>query len=806
MKRSFYFETFLISLAVLVLEVSYTRVFSFKLVYYFTYVIIGISLLGLGAGGVVVSASEKLRRTEPERLVLWCCAVAGMTVFAGYFVIALVPLRLFQMVMAGFNRPGLVLSESVRLFIVLVALFVPFLCGGIALATIFSRGADRIGRLYAADLFGAALGCAMVIPAMTLLSPPGAVYAAGTAFALGGIRLARDVGTRAQTAMGLLGIGLLVGAIGAPWLPDPVRDPIKGDDVETLFSAWSPVFRVDVIPVPGTEPPVRFLVHDGTVGSSIIQFDGDIASLGRYDDSDRAYPFRILPEGPRVAIIGAAGGNEIMASLRLGAEHVTGIELNPVTVSLLEEHFVEFTGRLAEHPRVTLVNSEGRSYLRQSGREFDLIWLVAPDSYAAMNAASSGAFVLSESYLYTKEMIAEALERLSPDGILCAQFGEIDFDIKPNRVLRYLGTAREAFRERGIEDFEDHAVVSVAPGFGRLNSSSILLKKTPFVKSELVDFESAVARVDGGRVVYGGPARSADSLVQKAIELDGEGRDDFFAQYPYDVAPITDDAPFFWHFVRFGDLFGSDRDFAHFNVEEGIGERVLLALLALALVFAALFLSVPVIALRNAWLGVPRKGSVAAYFACLGLGFMFIEVAMIQKLTLLLGYPTYSLTVTLFAILLSTGAGSLLSERWAATPQRAIGRAVGFLCLLVAVYHFGLGPLVDASVAFSLPVRILVAIAVLAPLGTCLGIFMPIGLRLASQMGDRGDQIVAWCWAVNGFFSVAGSILSTMLSMGLGFSGVMLVGLAVYGGALAALSRVRGDHATAPPAPSTPAG
>ncbi|MGB1504392.1 MAG: hypothetical protein ACPHDT_02785, partial [Acidimicrobiales bacterium] len=155
-------------------------------------------------------------------------------------------------------------------------------------------------------------------------------------------------------------------------------------------------------------------------------------SLGRYDDSDRAYPFRILPEGPRVAIIGAAGGNEIMASLRLGAEHVTGIELNPVTVSLLEEHFVEFTGRLAEHPRVTLVNSEGRSYLRQSGREFDLIWLVAPDSYAAMNAASSGAFVLSESYLYTKEMIAEALERLE------AYANRIPAAVDPNQASNYI--------------------------------------------------------------------------------------------------------------------------------------------------------------------------------------------------------------------------------------------------------------------------------------------------------------------------------------------------------------------------------
>jgi len=486
-----------------------------------------------------------------------------------------------------------------------------------------------------------------------------------------------------------------------------------------------------------------------------------------------------------------------MASLRLGAEHITGIELNPVTVSLLREHFLDFTGHLAENPRVTLVNSEGRSYLRRSGRQYDLIWLVAPDSYAAMNAATSGAFVLSESYLYTKEMIAEALERLTPGGILCAQFGEIDFDIKPNRVLRYLGTAREAFGERGVEDFASHVLVSVAPGFGRLNSSSILLGKSPFTPGAVEAFSDAVGRVKGGRVVYPTVGGAPDSPIRKAIELGGGARAAFYEGYPYDVAPITDDSPFFWHFVRFGDLFGGDRGFSHFNVEEGIGERMLLVLLGVALAFAGIFLSVPMIALREAWLAVPKKGSVAAYFACLGLGFMFIEVAMIQKLTLLLGYPTYSLTVTLFAILLSTGVGSLLSERWAADPRRILFQAVGALTLLIVAYHLTLGWVVDAGVGYGLPARIGIAIAILAPLGLCLGMFMPIGLGVAAGLGKRGDQIVAWCWAVNGFFSVAGSILSTMLSMGIGFGGVMMVGLAAYALALLAMSNVL---RSAPPA------
>jgi predicted membrane-bound spermidine synthase len=181
--------------------------------------------------------------------------------------------------------------------------------------------------------------------------------------------------------------------------------------------------------------------------------DGDPGSLSRYETMDRSYPFRLLGPNPRGGDHRLGGRQRDPRFAPLGAGKITGIELNPVTVSLLTDHFADFTGHLTENPKVRVVNAEGRSFLKGSGEEFDLIWLVAPDSYAAMNAATSGAFVLSESYLYTREMIVEALQHLGENGILCAQFGEIDFDVKPNRVIRYLGTARDALAELGIGEF-----------------------------------------------------------------------------------------------------------------------------------------------------------------------------------------------------------------------------------------------------------------------------------------------------------------------------------------------------------------
>ena len=732
-----------------------------------------------------------MRRTPTLQVILTCSLVAAGSVLVGYFVVALMPLNLFRMVMqTAQGNYGTTLEEATKLLVVLTVLFIPFLAAGIALAKIFATHTEEIGRLYFVDLIGAALGCALIIPLIDLITPPGIVYLSGACFALAGLRAALDRGPRWSAIIVGLGIVLFCGALVPSELPDPIRDRVKGPaQTGSMFSRWNAVFRVDVAPVPGTEPPIRFLVHDGTIGSSIAAWDGKVESLSRYDGQDRSLPFELLAPDPRVAIIGSAGGNEIMASLRLGASSITGIELNPVTISLLTDHFADWTGNLAENPRVRIVNAEGRSFLQSSGETFDLIWLVAPDSYAAMNAATSGAFVLSESYLYTSEMITEVLEHLSPDGILCAQFGEIDFDTKPNRTIRYLGTAREAFAGLGIQDFANHVLIAVSPGFGRLETTTIMLGKSAFTPDQVAKFIESVGGITEARLVYRGPTDREDQIAN-TISLQGEALARFYDDHPYEVRPISDDAPFFWNFVGFGDaLFGRGGTEA-MNVEEGVGERLLLVFLAFAILFATVFLLAPLFALREVWAAIPYKSRAGLYFACLGLGFMFIEVALIQKLTLFLGYPTYSLTVTLFAILVSTGFGSLLSERYAENRNRAFGWLLGIMAILMVGYQFVLTPLIEVGLGWPLSARVLTTILFLTPMGLCLGAFMPLGLRSVSRVTSYSSEYVAWCWAVNGFFSVMASVLSTILSILLGFTLVMYTGLAIYLVGVAALRQL----------------
>jgi len=794
------FEIFLVALATILLEVSYTRIFSYKLVYFFTYVVIGLALLGLGSGGVLVSLFRPDRRIGRDRLLALLCGIAPLAVALGYLVVAIVPVNAFDMIRpatAGSARPFF--SEAGKLVLVSGALFVPFLCSGLAIATLLAVEPERAARLYFADLLGAGIGCAACVLLMTWLSPPGVVMLAGALFALAGLRVARAAIPGLTAPLAALAAALVIGTGVAPArLPEIVVDATKSmnpkDRPPILFSQWDPVFRVDVMESPLFAHVGAALIHDGMWGSILPRVEGDLHTFTRFDTDARALPFAVLGTEPVVTVIGAAGGSEILTALHLGASRVTGVELNPVTVSLLTTRFKALTGNLADDPRVRLVNAEGRAFFESTAERSDLIWFVAPDSYAAMNAAMSGAFVLSESYLYTAEMIESAFAHLGPNGTVCAQFGEIRYEQKPNRTTRYLTTAREAFRRMGIEDFSRHVLVTTSTGFA-FATSTILLRREPFTADEVARLRERAATTST-RVRFAGETSEPGHPVTAVITLASDALAGWYATHPFDVRPVTDDKPFFWHFVSFRRAFASDLVPGAAATEEGLGERLLVVLLALVTAFGGVALVAPLWLRRALWKTIPHKAAAATYFAALGLGFMFCELTLIQRLTLFLGYPTYSLSVTLCALLVSAGFGSLASERLAAFGGRAV-LAVGVALAAVGATHLaGLPLLITVAGGAPLAARIAIAVALIVPLGLCLGTFMPIGLAAISAHTPHRVEYAAWAWAVNGFFSVVASVLGTLLSMTFGFQAVLLIALALYAVAIAALQRIRTAGAT----------
>lgn len=801
---------FAVSLAGLLLEVAYTRVISYKLWYYYTYLVIGLALLGLGSGATAVVLSTRIRAASTTSVLRWSSLLGATVVVAGYFVVACLPIDTLALWDYG-------TTASVRNFAVLAlicfALFAAFVAIGVMVATLLGRGSDDVGRLYFADLVGAALAAAVVVALISRLGPPRVITLAAALLGLLGATLSwkGNVALRHASAAVVVALAVLVvwsDALLPAIRPESAKVTAPEDGWEA--SGWGPVFRVDVGPVPGRDD-LKFLVHDGSWGSSLYEFDGDPESLTRFDTDPRSWPFAVRADSPeRELIIGSAGGNEILASLYHDSEKIEAVELNPVTVDLVTQEFADYTGDLTSFPQVELTQGDGRSYLARSDSAYDLVWFVAPDSYAANNAASSGAFVLSESYLYTSDMVLETLEHLTDDGVSVAQFGEVDFAGHPNRTARYVVTARDALERLGVQDPSHHLLVATSTDPLSSGLSTIMVKRTRFTTEEVARFAEAVAATPESSLVYapGLTARPANLSPGASESSTGAGWvaalagagdrtavDAVLESYPAGVGVITDDAPFFWHFTPFtevaGDMFHSataaDREVA-------MGERVLLLLLGIAAAFAVVFLLLPFVVIRRQWRALPAKGISAVYFAALGLGFMLYEITMIQRLVGFLGFPSYSLTVTLASILVFTGLGALWSNRFAAAPRRALPVLLGVLALLTALYHFFLGPLTDATLTTPFVVRVAIAFAVLAPLGLCLGMFMPFGLRTVGALSCHPDEYVAWAWAVNGVFSVIGSVLTTILSMSWGFRTVQLLALVTYTVAVAALWQLDRRH------------
>ncbi len=783
-RRSFLPEICALSCSALLLEVSYTRVVSFKFFYFYTYLVLGLAMLGIGSGALFTALASAWPRRALESLVARACLAGSVAVGAGYAVVARVP----------FDTAGLWsgVTEPLKLGAICLALYAGFFAIGLAIAAILARRPSPIHRLYFADLLGAGLGAAAVVPLLASIGPPACIFLAGAALAVTGLGASRGSDARGLRRLLAVAAALLALPVAAPrLLPDPLPDRLaKHLEPHNVidFSRWSPVFRIDVSRLPDADDRFRAVLHDGLWGSSLFRFDGDLASLSRFDADPRSFPFAVLGEPPReVALIGSAGGHEILASLYFGSQRVVAVELNPVTVSLLTEVYPEYTGHLHRNPRVELVNAEGRAYLAsaRAGR-FDLIYFMAPDSYSAMNAASAGAYVLSESYLYTVEAIEASLARLSERGILCAQFGEWFYEEKPLRSARYVGTAREAFRRLGSRNFGAHALVVTTPGF--LQLTTVLLKRSPFTPEEVLRFLEQARRVPGSVVRHAGGRAFDDGALNDVIGLADAPLRRFYAEYPWLIEPVRDDAPFFWHFARFrGVIAGFFRPFAVGDVEDALGERLLLVLLGVAVLFSALFLLLPFARAGSAWREIPHKGRAALYFGAIGLGFLCYEIPLIQRLTLLLGYPTHSLTVTLASLLVAAGLGSLAGGRNGAGPPRGHVLAFAALAGLTLFYRLGLAPLVERLLAAPFALRVAAAVACVAPLGLLLGRFLPLGLAAFSAATPREREAVAWGFAVNGFASVVASVLATLLAMSFGFDAVMGLGLAAYAVATAAL-------------------
>jgi spermidine synthase len=759
------------SFSALLLELALTRLFSVVLFYHFAFLAISIALLGLGAGGVFAYLfKNRLIRTDTRTLAARLCIDSSILVFVALEVILHVPVAL---------------TVTGRNFLHLTALYVaaalPFFLTGLLFSVVFARETWRVSRLYGADLGGGALACLAVVPLLNWIGGPNTILAAAVVMAAAAMVWAGSSGVRKVAGALLLAFVVLIAANHSNRLIDVVY--AKGlfrDPAWVEFARWNALSRVEV----DRQGQAKAIVIDADASTFIMNCD-----LAHWHDSDWEGNLMSAPPAlanvlrPRgeFAIIGPGGGVDVLRAVANGSPSVTGIEINPIIAdTIMRGRYADYSQHLYERPEVHIRVTDGRSYLRSTSQQFDVVQMTLVDTWAS---TAAGAFALSENNLYTVEAFREYFQHLKPDGMIAITRWEFR---QPREALRVVSVAMEALHGLGVANPAHNFIVASE---GPLNEDGIpvvvLAKKTAFTMEE----EAAVqAHFDDHDEL--------DPLYLPSGPEIGQGHNPFFdliasndpyrfaQSYAYNVAPVTDNAPFFFFTLKAGQVLGRQALRHGIDWKVNLGVLVLILVLIISLVAVVGFLILP-LALQ----GGRQSPLPLLYFVAVGLGYILVEIAFIQRFVLFLGHPTYALTVVIFLLMLSSGAGSLCSRRWLPRTEMAWTPLMLVIIALVGGVFF-LPRALAAWVGLGFSYRLVVSGMLLAPLGFAMGMPFPTGLRalaarpvldvIGRPTGKNQDNAVEWAWAMNAAASVLGSVLAMVIAIQFGLTVTLACGVAAY--------------------------
>lgn len=783
----------LVSLGMLALQLSLTRVFSLLVWYHFAFLAIALALLGFTGGGIVVQVRPSLLSGDVPARLSKVAYGAAISAVVALFVSARLPFG-----SSVLDSPG-----QLSLFALLVVLLlVPFVLAGVLVAATLSAHPRAIARLYFADLLGSGLGCVVTLFVLDRLGGgAGGVLFAATIFALAGLAYARASSAAKMTQ------GIVVALASAALLllaRNPLADPFYLPNAKLyprvpreliVARRCSSLACVDFFHNPlhwgmwgisqkykGPLPRQVGVVIDAWAITSILE--AEKGADGRpilYHPALEALPGSVPHHFNRVTgrrdadvlVIGAGGGLDIRTALAFGARHVDAVDINPMIVHAVHDDWNDFSGGLYRRPDVKVAVAEGRHFMRRADKKWDLIQISGVDTYAASQA---GAFALHENYLYTVEAMREALSHLTDDGTLSLTRWLYK---PPRQTLRLAVILDRAMKDLGMPGAERRLVILAAPvSDSSMDFSIVLARRTEFTEKEI---ESLLRIGDamGFYPVYA-PGRALNNPFHAYFAA--SDKQAFVRDYPFRIDPTTDDAPFFFEHNRFARLFGS-RD-AIFGAASG--PLVLLVTLVIVVALAIAF------ALLPRWLRVPTAPMPAraqVYFVALGLAYIGVELWFVPRFVLYLGHPSHALSVVLFSMLTASGLGSALSPRWVKTT-RAVSIVALCIVALLAVEWLALPKIFDATLNLVFPGRVALAVLLVAAPALLMGMPFPSGLSLTA----RSEGFVARAWVLNGVASVIASVGATLVAIGNGFGAVL--GLAALCYVVAAFA-VRGADSTA---------
>lgn len=761
----------LVSFSSLLLELAMTRLFSVVLFYHFAFFAISVALLGLGSGGVFAHIRrEWLARFDLGSMGTLICILSSLSIPVVVWIVLHTPVSL-QVSGANFAR----------LTVIYLSTAVPFFFTGLLFSVLFARSTSAISILYGADLAGGATACLAVVPLLNTLGAPDSLLLCSVVLALAGALWAgsRKIGRWARVLV-VLSLALVIWShlgrrMDVVYAKGLLRDPRWVE-----FARWNAISRIEVNNQNGS----RYVVIDADATTAIMNVDP-----AKWDQDQPSSPAPshtgipgqgfnwkkslmaaapslanvLRPQGD-FAIIGPGGGVDVLRAVANGSHSVTGIEINPTIVNdVMRGAYADYSYHLYERPQVHIHVQDGRSYIRNSSERYDVVQMTLVDTWAS---TAAGAFALSENNLYTTEAFREYFDHLKPDGMIAITRWEFH---EPREALRVVSQAMEALHEESVADPQSNFIVVADGG---LDSDGrpvlVLAKKSPFSSAE---YNAVAAHVRANpNLVWLNPDPQHANLqpLPPAAQvfarlISSNNAREFARTYDYNVAPVSDNAPFFFFTLKTGHVLrniaaGTGRGM---DWRINLGVVVLGMLLIISMLAVLAFLVLP-LALHGRDPGSQRTSLRALfYFVAVGFGYILVEVSLIQRFVLFLGHPTYALTVVVFLLLLSSGAGSISARRWMDGHHRLLS-VLAAIALVIAIDLVLLPWLLAATVGLPFVLKLIISGAVLVPLGFLMGMPFPTGLRRVNA--------VEWAWALNAAASVLGSVMAMVIAIHFGLT------------------------------------
>jgi len=799
-----------ISAAVLAYEVLLVRLFAIVQWHHFAFMAISIALLGFGISGTLLAIWQEWVKLHFTKIFAACAILFGVSALVSFLVAQALP----------FNALAVVWEPAQLLYlpIMYLLLVVPFFCGATCIGLSFVRFGDEAGRVYAFNLIGSAVGALGIIGVLFVMTVQDALKLVAILSLLSAavISLQERWGLRSVL---VTGYGILALVIWAA-LPDAwfalriseykeLASVLKITGTKVLSERSGPLGLLTVVEspnvpfryVPGLSlnaealPPDQLGVFtDGGSMTAVTRFDGQREQLTylNYTTDALAYQFTTRPS---VLVLGAGGGRNVLQAVYHHAKHIDAVELDANMVRVVQQDYAREAGNIYSRPDVHVHLAEARGFTASSQRQWDLIQI------PLLDASGGGIHGLSETYIYTAEAFSGYIERLRPGGWLSITRW---LKLPPRDTLRLFATALDALRGSGVEAPENQLML-----IRGLNTTTLLVKNGAITETEIARARG-FAQARSFDLCYH-PQISADEANRYNIletpyffagtkALIGTERDSFMSHYKFDVAPVTDEKPYFFNFLKWRhlpELLSIQRSGGAGLLE--LGSLILVGTLVQATILSALLILAPLWIRRRSLAGFGQLWRVAGYFLALGLAFLFIEIAFIQKFILFLSHPLYAVAVVLTGFLLFAGIGSGVSssiaeriDNWHKThPGRmpylsAIQFSVAGIITVSLIYMLILPTVFAALLSITDTGKVLVSLLLIAPLAFFMGMPFPLGL---SRVWSGAPALVPWAWGVNGCASVLSAMLATLIAMNFGFSVVIWAAAIFYACAAAVFVR-----------------